>query len=174
MRVHERDQAVQVASARMGIALLDVAKEHDLTDIEYAVAASSALSDLIGRHWKYELRWERHGNTEDPAGIVKAEFDTDEARNTLSTLNGLWQSDDAPDDDELTPQLQEAGDVLSAAISEVEYLRHQLADPQEIVRGASETVKIAPSVLDGEWDKERVISFLSHLHLLGANVEVES
>jgi hypothetical protein len=64
MKLHERTQKVSIASAELGVVILDFQKEHGLTDIELLQALNSTQDTVL----KYMLRFERHSNYEKGAG----------------------------------------------------------------------------------------------------------
>lgn len=73
MRLHERTLPVQGARAKISLALIDLQVEHDLTDVEMAMA----LHDTLGRLLTHMLRAERH--PEHPDHKADEAFDDDDS-----------------------------------------------------------------------------------------------
>jgi hypothetical protein len=58
IRLHERTQAVAVASKQISTKLWELQEEHELTDVEMLQAIASHQQSML----KYMLRAERHPN----------------------------------------------------------------------------------------------------------------
>lgn len=64
MKIHKRLMLVNLASAEIGLAIAKKVEEHDLTNLEVIEILTSTIQSYL----KYELRMERHGNYDKPAG----------------------------------------------------------------------------------------------------------
>lgn len=67
-KLHKREQIVRDAEQKLRTALLDIWKEHDLTEGEMLRVVASVFGDHVASHAKYEIRIERHGNIDTPGG----------------------------------------------------------------------------------------------------------
>jgi hypothetical protein len=77
MRMHEREAIVRDAIVRdaennLREKVMEFAKEYaeKLTHYEYLRVVHGVLSDDIGSQIKYAIRYERHGDTNKPAGAA--------------------------------------------------------------------------------------------------------
>lgn len=66
MRVHEREQQVQVAKAELRLQFLTAADDAGLTDVELLQVLTSLQETVL----KGMLRMERHGDPDKPAGLA--------------------------------------------------------------------------------------------------------
>ena len=67
-RLHKREQIVREAELKLRQAMLDIWKESDLTDAEMLRIVAACFGDHVAGHAKYDIRMERHGNTDTPGG----------------------------------------------------------------------------------------------------------
>lgn len=71
MRLHAREQAVVMPAATdLTKRLLEWTQSHSLTTTESLVVVSSALSSYVNSLLKYQLRMERHNDTDTPSGLA--------------------------------------------------------------------------------------------------------
>jgi hypothetical protein len=71
-RVHEREAAVTAAKIKLQellIAWAESPEVHELTGPEYVQVLTDQLSNRVLSWAKYEIRFERHGNYDDPGGL---------------------------------------------------------------------------------------------------------
>lgn len=68
MRLHPREQPVTEARIDLMQRYLDWQRAHDLTDAEHLSVVAGVFGDSIGNIAKYQIRQERHGDTDTPGG----------------------------------------------------------------------------------------------------------
>ena len=70
LRLHPRDIIQRKARNKVIQVLSDIQKEFDLTEIEMLQLVRELESDHVDNFFKYQLRYERHGNFDTPSGLV--------------------------------------------------------------------------------------------------------
>lgn len=68
MKIHPREAIVRGARHKLSAAVLDAVK--GLTAAEATQVVTGALTDYILTSCKYDIRLERHGDTEEPGGLA--------------------------------------------------------------------------------------------------------
>ncbi len=77
-RLHDREQVVAGAELALRELLITWQRSADvrlLTDWEYVRVVTRLLGDQIGMTAKFAIRYERHGDTDEPGGLA-ADQDT--------------------------------------------------------------------------------------------------
>ena len=69
MRLHQRETLVREVKNRLSQAFLDTFRGVKLTNAEELKIVNEVSSDWIGSILKYQIRDERHGNTDTPGGL---------------------------------------------------------------------------------------------------------
>lgn len=72
-RRHERHAVVHAAELDLMELMLGWEKRHDLTSAEWGLLITAMLSRELGNHFKYEIRYERHGDYDTPGDIEAQE-----------------------------------------------------------------------------------------------------
>lgn len=78
MILHPRERIVRKAENELIAAIHGWLKKNDLTTIEELAVINHVLGNTIAGTLKMALRQERHGNTDDPAGVAREEDDGQE------------------------------------------------------------------------------------------------
>ena len=68
MQIHPRERIVSAAEFKIRTAVLEATRE--LTSLERLSVVTQVLSDITSTICKYQIRQERHGNTDEPGGIA--------------------------------------------------------------------------------------------------------
>lgn len=69
MRLHQRETLVREVKNKLSKAFLDTFKDAELTNAEELKIVVEVSSDWIGSILKYQIRDERHGNSDTPGGL---------------------------------------------------------------------------------------------------------
>lgn len=69
MKIHPREKLVSEAERKLDEVLLEIRKS-DLTEYEFLQVVIGTTSEFLLRMTKYQIRYERHGNTDKPGGIA--------------------------------------------------------------------------------------------------------
>lgn len=72
MRIHQRESLVRDVKNKLSQAFLDTFKGAELTNAEELKIVNEVSSDWIGSILKYQIREERHGDTDTPGGLEGA------------------------------------------------------------------------------------------------------
>ena len=70
-RIHEREALTNKALVELLEWLDQWAKRHQLTHLEKLIALRDTANHYVDTYFKHELRYERHGDTDTPAGWAK-------------------------------------------------------------------------------------------------------
>jgi hypothetical protein len=68
VRIHPREKIVDSAERKLSECLREI-RSSDLTDAEYISVVADAFGQALGRMAKYQIRYERHGDTDKPGGV---------------------------------------------------------------------------------------------------------
>lgn len=69
MKLHQRETLVREVKNKLSRAFLDTFRDVELTNAEELKIVNEVSSDWIGSILKYQIRDERHGNTDTPGGL---------------------------------------------------------------------------------------------------------
>lgn len=69
MKIHRREIRCRAAESDLRNAIGELSDKHDLTGAEMLRIVNAVLSDYIASIAKYDIRQERHGNTDTPGGL---------------------------------------------------------------------------------------------------------
>jgi len=69
LRLHKRERIVNDAEEKLRKAMIDIWTEYDLTEAEMLRIVAACFGDHVASHARYEIRMERHGNTNTPGGL---------------------------------------------------------------------------------------------------------
>jgi hypothetical protein len=67
MQLHHREIETRGAETKIIECLVEVQEEFEMTQAEFGRLITRVLSSQLNTIFKYQLRMERHGNTETPA-----------------------------------------------------------------------------------------------------------